>query len=369
MIIIAPDKFKSSLSSFEVCDAIEKGILSVVKEAEIRSFPMADGGDGFAEVLKHYKGTATITCKTVDPLHREIMASYQWSEKDKIAIIEMATASGLVLLSKEERNPMSASAYGTGIQIKDAVKRGATKIILGLGGSATNDAGTGILSALEFLFEDEKGNRLTACGENLSRICRIVPPAVIPAVRFEIACDVENVLFGEHGAAYVYATQKGADVAMLKQLDEGLQNFALVLKKQFQADVSSIPGTGAAGGIAAGLLPFFNVEIRKGMDLVLNASGIQHAMVNADMLITGEGKIDAQSTQGKVVGRIAEMATANNIPCIAFCGFWEPGIKEVKGLEKIISLAADESAIEAAIQNAAMLLESKVAAYFKTIRG
>ncbi len=368
-IIIAPDKFKGSLSSFEVCRDVEKGIRSVKPDLQLHSFPMADGGDGFAEVLKHYHATDTIFCEAVDPLHRETRASYQWNGNEKTAIIEMAAASGLTLLAKEERNPLITSTYGTGMLTRDAIGRGARKIILGLGGSATTDAGTGILSALDFLFEDEKGNSLTACGENLSRINRIVPPVVLPPVLFEIACDVENILYGENGAAYVYAPQKGADEAMVKQLDKGLRNFDSVVKRQFNKAVSSIPGTGAAGGIAAGLLPFFDVKMKKGIDMVLEASGMEQYLQGANLLITGEGKIDAQSTQGKVVGRIASLAKANSIPCMAFCGYLEPGIEKLTGLEKIIALAEDESAIEEAIQNAAMLLQKEAAACFSTIGG
>ncbi len=366
-IIIAPDKFKGSLSSFEVCRAIEAGIHRAKPGIEVLSFPMADGGDGFAAILRHYKRTEMITCETVDPLHRKITVSYEWNKVEKIAIIEMAAASGLVLLRKKERNPMATSTYGTGLLIRHAMDKGAEKIKLGLGGSATNDAGTGILSALGFLFEDEKGNRLKASGENLSRINRIVLPAVIPPVFFEIACDVENVLHGENGAAYVYAPQKGADEIMVKQLDEGLKNFDFVIKNQFHKDVSSIPGTGAAGAVAAGLIPFFEVKMSKGIDMVLEASGIEQALTGTNLLITGEGKIDRQSTQGKVVGRMAAMANDYTIPCVAFCGYMEPGMEKMTGLEKIVSLAEDESAIEAAIQNAATLLENKATAFFKTI--
>ena len=210
-IIVAPDKFKGSLTSFEACRSISRGIKSANEKMVVSEFPMADGGDGFALVLKHYLKTDTINCDTVDPLGRKINASFQWHEKQKAAIIEMAVASGLVLLKEKERNPLFASSLGTGLLIKHAVDKGAKKIVLGLGGSATNDGGTGILSALGFQFADEKGDHLNASGENLLRIKKIIPPSVVAQVKFEIACDVHNVLYGPNGAAYIYAPQKGAD--------------------------------------------------------------------------------------------------------------------------------------------------------------
>jgi glycerate kinase len=369
-IVIATDKFKGSLSSFEVCAIIKKAILAVDSSHEVSGFPMADGGDGFAEVLKYYLGTETIVCNTVDPLCRAITASYEKHPHSRTVIIEMAVASGLLLLKENERNPLKTSTFGTGVLIKDAIKNGATTIVLGLGGSATNDAGMGILAAMGFEFTDEEGNKLNPSGESLAAIKNISVPASLPAVQFDIACDVQNVLYGEQGAAFVYASQKGADERMIKQLDEGLKNFASLLKQQFNKEIAFIPGTGAAGGIAAGLMAFFNVKMKRGIDMILDVSNINSILAAADMLITGEGKIDRQSTQGKVVGRMAQLATNRNIPCIAFCGLHEfkPGNDKLPGIEKTIPLVDTISDAEYSMKNAQSLLEQKVTEFFKNRR-
>ena len=207
-IVIAPDKFKGSLTSFQVCDAIASGIKQASKSAETFHFPMADGGDGFAEVMKYYLKTETVACQTVDPLGRDIKASYQWNAKSRTAIIEMAVASGLALLSEAEKSPLKTSTLGTGLLIKHAIGKGAKTIILGLGGSATNDAGIGILSALGFQFRNRRDNVLYPSGGNLSAIQKVSLPTLIAHVRFIIACDVQNVLHGPRGAAFVYAPQK-----------------------------------------------------------------------------------------------------------------------------------------------------------------
>jgi len=360
-IIVAPDKFKGSLTCFEVCKAISTGIKKSGQSIEVFEFPMADGGDGFATVIKHYLRTDTVYCDTVDPLGRNITVSYEWNEKDRIAIIEMAVASGLVLLKEEERDPLLTSTLGTGLLIKNAIGKGATKIILGLGGSATNDAGTGILAALGFQFVNERGDLLQASGENLLLIKKIIIPSFIPPVKFEIACDVQNVLYGHQGAAYVYAPQKGANEEQVKFLDKGLKNFAAVIKEETGKDISAIPGTGAAGGIAAGVLPFFDVGMKKGIEMIIEASKIEEQMTGTNLLITGEGKIDEQSSAGKVVGYMAVLAKEYGISCIALCGelqLDEAGIKTL-GLQKAIAIQDSSVSKEEAMKNAGSLLIKK----------
>jgi glycerate kinase len=360
-IIVAPDKFKGSLTSFEVSKAISKGIKRADKSVKLFEFPMADGGDGFAAVMKHYYKTNTVNCDTVDPLGRKLAVSYEWNENEKTAIIEIAVASGLVLLKQEELNPMLTSTLGTGLIIKDAIGKGARKIILGLGGSATNDAGTGILSALGFQFADESDKLLQASGGNLLNMKKIMKPSFIPTIKFEIASDVQNTLYGPQGAAYVYAAQKGADEEQVKTLDKGLQNFAAIIKNETGKDISSIPGTGAAGGIAAGLLPFFNVEMKKGIEMIVDASKIKTDLTDADLLITGEGKIDEQSGEGKVVGYMAKLAGEYDIPCIAVCGILElkeAGIKTL-GLQKAVAISNSSITKEEAMKNARELLTEK----------
>lgn len=368
-IIIAPDKFKGSLTSFEVCKAISTGIKKARQSIKTFEFPMADGGDGFAAIMKHYLITDTVYCDTVDPLGRNITVSYEWNKKDRIAIIEMAVASGLVLLTEKERNPLLTSTLGTGVLIKDAIGKGAKKIILGLGGSATNDAGMGILAALGFQFIDEKNESLQASGENLFRIKKINVPSFIADIKFEIACDVQNVLYGPQGAAYIYAPQKGANEEQVKYLDEGLKNFAMLVNEKTGKDISAIPGTGAAGGIAAGLLPFFDVEMKKGIQLIIDASKIKEQITGTDLLITGEGKIDNQSSEGKVVGCMAALAGQYGIPVIALCGelqLDEAGIKNL-GLQKAIAIKDSSVSKEDAMKNAGKLLVKKTTEMLKSL--
>ncbi len=368
-IIVAPDKFKGTLTSFEVCNAIAAGIKQVNKNTEVFLFPMADGGDGFAEVMKYYLQTDTVSCTAVDPLGRSIPASYQWNPKTRTVIIEMAVASGLVLLKQEERNPLRTSTYGTGLLIKDAIEKGAEKIVLGLGGSATNDAGTGILAALGFKFQNLNGDLLDPCGENLVAIEKIISTASMADVKFEIACDVQNILYGPQGAAYVYAPQKGADKKIVELLDEGLKHFAGVLQQKTNRKVADIPGTGAAGGIAAGLMSFFDIELKKGIDLIIEASGIKNEISSTDLLITGEGKIDAQTLEGKVVAQIASLAFENKIPAIAFCGLLEAdkSVTEKLKLLAIESLVTPAVNKEEAMANAKTWLMQKTEQVIKTL--
>lgn len=367
-IIIAPDKFKGSLNSFEVCTAIAAGIKEVDADAEILEFPMADGGDGFASVLQHYLQTETIICSTVDSLGRKIQTTYQWDKKGKIAIIETASASGLVRLKKTKPNPLITSTYGTGLEILDAIQRGATKIILGLGGSSTNDAGTGILKALGFCFEDASGKKLIANGQNLQLIKKIISPSthLYKGLEIQIACDVQNSLYGINGAAFVYAKQKGADDDAVQLLDAGLENYAKVLEVATGKKIANIPGTGAAGGIAASLLAFFDTTITRGIDIVIQASKIHDHIQNTQWMITGEGKIDGQTLEGKVVSEIAALAYKEQIPIIAFCGLLEasPLAKASLQLTAVEALVSDTVSSEYAMKQAALLLQQKARAYF-----
>jgi glycerate kinase len=361
-VIIAPDKFKGSLTSFEACEAIAAGIRAGGGRMDIFSFPMADGGDGFAAVMKYYLRTDTVHCHTEDPLGRPMEASYEL--KEEIAIVEVASASGLVLLKEGERNVLNTSTFGTGLMIKDAIRSGARKIILGLGGSATNDAGMGILTALDFRFMDKDGHPLKACGGNLGSIDVIVPPDHLPDIRFDIACDVQNVLYGQQGAAYIYAPQKGASAEEVRVLDAGLRHFAGLLRQ----GIADVPGTGAAGGIAAGLMGFFDVHLKMGIELIMSTSGIQHAIPGARLVITGEGKVDRQTLYGKVVSEIAALADQYRIPAIAFCGISEVDDPRRLKLQTVQVITPVNMSIAEAMADAARLLTEKVAAYFKNSR-
>ena len=361
-VIIAPDKFKGSLSSFEVCAAIAAGIRQVDSKAEILSFPMADGGDGFAAVMKHYLRTTSLSRPTVDPLGRFIEVSYEWNEAGKTAIIELASASGLVLLDAQERNPLQTSTYGTGLLIKDAISLGAEKIILGLGGSATNDAGIGILAALGFHIKHNGASpHELSRGEELSRVVAIVAPASLSPIDFLIACDVQNPLYGPQGAAYVYAPQKGASPEEVEELDKGLRHYAGIIQRQTGKDIASIPGAGAAGGIAASLIPFLNARLTGGTEMIIEASTVKNALAGADLVITGEGKLDEQTKQGKPPFYIARLAKEKNIPVIGLCGSLaldDAGIKEL-GLKNAAETMDASLSLADNMAQAARLLTQK----------
>ncbi len=358
-ILVATDKFKGSLTSFEACNQIAEGIRLVNNNAEVLVFPMADGGEGFTAVLKYYLHTQTVTCKTVNPLMRQMYATYEWDSKTNLAIIELAAASGLLLLGEEERNPLKTSTFGTGILIQHAIDAGAEKIILGIGGSATNDAGIGILAALGFKFLDNNGQEINPVGGGLQYLRSIVPPDNLPSLHFEIACDVTNVLFGLDGAAYVYAAQKGATKNDIIVLDNGLQNFAKVVQVQALKDIAFFPGAGAAGGVAAGLMAYFDVSINAGADMILKKSAISTHMKDADLIITGEGKLDNQSLYGKVIGIVASLASQQQIPVIALCGKLAIDKKQIKqmGLLTAYGITDDGTNNMDAINNAGPLLK------------
>jgi len=362
-VIVAPDKFKGSLTSQQVCDAVKAGIQSVFPDTEIYSFPMADGGDGFASVLKYYLQTETVSCKTVDPLFRAITAAYEWNRETKTAIIELAAASGLVLLKEDERDPLLTSTYGTGILIQHAINRGASKIILGLGGSATNDAGIGVLQALGFIFTDKKEMVLQPIGQNLHLIHTVVKPAFLPAVEILLAADVMNVLYGATGAACVYAPQKGADAVAVKHLDDGLRHFAGLLCSSINRDIAHDKGTGAAGGVAAGLSAFFKTQIISGAALVASLSGIEKRLPGTGMIITGEGSLDMQTANGKVVHWIISLAKKYKIPVAVIAGNIDPGLNEMQEGKcvKMISLTSSSISKDTAIKKAADLIKDAAA--------
>jgi glycerate kinase len=369
-IIIAPDKFKGSLTSLQACDAISRGLVHANHEINILSFPMADGGDGFSTVLKSYLNTISIDLPSVDALGRAIRSSYEWDATPQTAIIEVASCSGLAMLKESEKNPFSASTHGTGLQIKHAIENGASKILLGLGGSATNDGGTGILGALGFSFFDKNGLTVLPSGEALLRIDRIRPPVALPQVQFEIATDVINPMYGSNGAAFIFSPQKGATPQDVELLDKGLEQFAKILKLETGKDVANIPGTGAAGGIAASLLSYFPTNIVKGISIIMQASGIETAIRGADLVITGEGKLDPQSFHGKTVGSIASMANAHSVPCICLCGKLELTPYEIKqmGLEAALSISEGLS-LEESTSRAAQLLEKIAGSLFSYLPG
>lgn len=369
-IIIAPDKFKGSLTGLEFCEAVERGIRKHVSDVEIENLPLADGGDGTVEVLQYYLEGEMIALKVSDPLGREVNASYLYSAEKKTAFIEMAEASGIRLLADYEVNPLLTSTYGTGELIKDALDKGVEYIILGIGGSATNDAGMGMAKALGYRFFNKKGKELKGIGNDLRDLYRIDGTGVHPnvsKVSFKVACDVDNPLYGINGAAYIYAPQKSASPEMVKSLDDGLFNFSEVVKSQFQIDLQNIKGAGAAGGLGAGCILFLGARLHSGIDLIKREADFDQKIKNADWVITGEGKLDAQTFSGKVIQGVLQSLT--NQQLALFCGVIDLIDEERKKLK--VDYMAETSSyakdLEDSIQNAGKYLEMVAEEFAKEI--
>jgi len=359
-IAIAPDKFKGSLSGLEFCEAVDKGLRKHAPNLEIVNLPLADGGDGTVEVLKYYLNGELITLPVCDPLMREVRASYLYSEEKKTAFIEMAEASGIRLLSDGEANPLLTSTYGTGELINDALDRGVEHIILGIGGSATNDAGMGMARALGYRFLDNEVRELKGVGKDLLDLDSIDIRQVnrkIKKVKFDIACDVDNPLYGPDGAAYVYAPQKGANLEMVEDLDFGLFTFNEVVNLEFGIDFKNVKGAGAAGGLGAGCMLFLNAKLNSGIELIKQEANFDVNIKDADWIITGEGKLDSQTLSGKVIRGVIDSIT--NQKLALFCGqvdLNEDELKQLKidHLSQISSYAKD---VNDSVQNAGKYLE------------
>lgn len=334
-ILLAPDKFRGSLDAPQVCEAMTEGIRMVSSETEVVSLPMADGGEGTLDLLLWYSGGKKQFAKVQDPLGRMMEAEYGISADGKTAFIEMATASGLRLLKAGERNPLKTSTFGTGELINIVVASGVKNIILGIGGSATTDAGIGMATALGWQFLDENAQEVTPIGENLIKVKEIKQPkfsSYNSSLNIKVACDVTNPLFGENGAAYVYGPQKGADKEAVELLDKGLQNIAEVFNKDFNKDYAQIAGTGAAGGLGFGLMAFMNAELKEGVKLLMDFCAFEENLKGVNLIITGEGKIDNQTLQGKLIKGITEKATHAKIPIAAICGTLDVSPKELQAI-------------------------------------
>lgn len=321
-IVIASDSFKGSLSSKQVAQTVSESLQRIYKNCEIIALPIADGGEGLTEALIDASKGSWTACRALDPLGREIVANYGISQDGLTAIVEMAAASGLPLVEKEKRNPLLTTSYGTGQVIADALSRGCKHFLIGIGGSATNDAGVGMLQALCFEFYS-KGRLLPmAGGASLALIDRISSENINPLIkqsRFTVACDVNNPLYGPSGAARVYAPQKGASPADVERLDEGLRNFGSLINTM-GVEVQEIAGAGAAGGMGAGLAVFLNAELKRGIDLVLDYLCFDELIADADLIITGEGRMDEQTLMGKAPSGVLTRALNQGIPCIALAG-------------------------------------------------
>ncbi|WP_165733055.1 glycerate kinase [Polaribacter sp. 20A6] len=322
-IVLAPDKFKNSLTGLEFCNIVEKGILEEFPNTEILKLPLADGGDGTIEVVEFYLKGSTINVKVNNPFFETINATYIYSEKTSTAFIEMAEASGVKLLKPAQFDCKNATTLGTGEMIIDAINKGAKTIIIGIGGSATNDCGIGMATALGYQFLDKNNEKVKPIGANLSNIKSIDVTNVHPklsAVDFKIACDVTNPLYGKNGAAYVYGAQKGASKDEIIMLDKGLEDFSEILNAIFTIDVQSVKGAGAAGGMGIASKLFLNGTLEPGIQLIKNIANFDTQIEGADWIITGEGKLDTQTMSGKTIQGVLTSATAKKIKVAAFCG-------------------------------------------------
>lgn len=316
---VAIDSFKGSLSSLEAGNAVKAGIRGLCDEVVV--VEVGDGGEGSIEAMMNATNSSFVSVQTFDPLRRKISAKY--AKNADLAIMEMASSSGLTLLSKNELNPLKTDTYGFGVMIKDAISKGVRKFIIAIGGSATNDGGMGMLEALGYKFFDEFGLNLAGNGENLNKICEISDKFALKELKkceFLVACDVDNPLFGKNGAAYIYAPQKGADKEMVKILDAGLRNFAKISAKFCGTDNSNLSGSGAAGGLGFGLVSFLGAELKSGFEIIAEICGIEAKISDCDLIITGEGQIDHQSVMGKTPMQVAKIAKKYGICVIALSG-------------------------------------------------
>lgn len=321
-IVIASDSFKGSMSSLDVATAASAGVIEVYPDSEIVSVNVADGGEGTVEAIVDALGGEIIKVQVSDPLGRKIETSYGIA--GETAILEMAAASGLPLLTVEERNPWATSTLGTGEMIMDAISRGCRKFLVGIGGSATNDAGVGMLQAMGFRFYDANGELITqGCGGMLGFIARIDDSLVSAAVKesqFTVACDVDTPFCGPEGAAPVFAPQKGADAEMVKRLDEGMASFAKVITEKYAIDIVPVAGAGAAGGMGGAFRAFLGATLKKGIDMVLDAIDFDTTIQGANLVITGEGKVDFQTAKGKTAAGVLNRAKQQHIPVVAIGG-------------------------------------------------
>lgn len=349
-ITIAVDSFKGSLSSYDVACAAEQGILSVLPHCKVKKISIADGGEGTAQALISTLQGQWREVRVHDPLMRPIMARYGVVDEGRTAIIEMASASGLTLLSTEERNPLLTTTYGTGEMIADAVRRGARHLLIGIGGSATNDAGMGMLEALGYRFYDCKGHLVAGCGARLERVAQIDASGAMPELKeclLEVACDVKNPLYGPQGAAHIYAPQKGASPSVVERLDKGLKNFASVVNPT----AAHTEGAGAAGGLGYALQAVLGARLRAGIEMVLDAIHFDQIISGSDLVITGEGRIDYQTVMGKAPSGVLQRATKQGIPVVAIGGSVEESeAVQRSGFAAILPVVSGPMTLEHAMQ-------------------
>ncbi|MEM6633797.1 MAG: glycerate kinase, partial [Bacteroidota bacterium] len=366
-ILIAPDKFKGSLSALAVAEAIAKGIKRANPSYTCHLHPLADGGDGSVQVLSSFLDLEEIPVQVVDPLGKPLNVSYHLYEDT--AFVELAQASGLVLVPESDRNPLETTTYGTGLLIRNAIEKGAKKVFLFLGGSATNDGGMGIAQALEVKFLAEDGKELEPKGKNLANVHQIIPSEKFSQANVQLycLCDVKNPLLGPNGASFVYAEQKGATPQMVNQLEMGMKNFATVVEKQIGIGIDTIEGGGAAGGIAAGLYGLFHAKIQSGIDTILALSKFEERLKKVDLVISGEGRFDSQTLEGKVIKGVLDLCRAHEKELVLFVGqnLLSEEVWKHEGIKEVLAILTHAQNVEEAIQDAGRILEEMAFGYLK----
>ena len=361
-VMIAPDKFKGSLTALEAAAAMARGVTRAAPQASIDQVPVADGGEGTAQALVAATGGSFREAQVTGPLGEPIIACFGLLGDGRTAVLEMAAASGLVLVPPAKRNPLVTTTRGTGELLLAAIAAGARRVVIGIGGSATNDGGAGFGQAIGFRQLDDQDRDLDAGGGDLGRLARIERSARLGAldgVEIAVACDVTNTLCGPHGASAVYGPQKGAAPEMVERLDQNLAHFAAIVERDLGVAIKDLPGSGAAGGLGGGLVAFAGGKLEPGVELIIDAVKLAQRLENTDLCLTGEGTIDAQSAFGKTAVGVARLARSLHCPTLALAGSIGPGAQAVldHGIDAYFSICPGPLSLEQAIDQAGLLLE------------
>lgn len=371
--VLAPDSFKESMSAEQACQAMQRGVLQVFPDACCIAVPMADGGEGTVEALLRSLDGQGITCMVTGPLVTQQVSTYfAIVDYGRTAVLEMAKANGIHLLAAEQRNPMLTSTYGTGEMIKQALDRGIEKIIVGLGGSVTNDGGAGMAQALGVQFFNSTGEAIQVCGGNLDQINQIdisQLDARLKNTEILIASDVNNPLCGPNGASAIFGPQKGATPEMVQQLDRNLNHYANLVEASLGISIKNVAGAGAAGGLGFGLMAFAGAKLQSGVELIIEQSRLAEKIAQADYVLIGEGKIDSQTALGKTPFGVAQVAQQLNKPVLAFAGLVGEGIESLfdAGFTQIVGINPLDCSLEEALKNAEVNLEKAVSKTIKNI--
>ncbi|MDQ6420413.1 glycerate kinase [Paenibacillus sp. LHD-117] len=370
-VLVAPDSYKGSLTAAEVAACMEKGILDVLPQAAVIKLPIADGGEGTVDAIVNATGGQLHQVEVLGPLGEPVTATFGVMGDGQTAVVEMASASGLLLIAKDRLNPLRTTTYGTGQLIQAALDQGCRRIVIGIGGSATNDGGAGMAQALGVRFFNDQGSELSYGGGELISLSRVDVSGLDPRVadcEIIVASDVTNPLCGPEGASFVFGPQKGATPEMAQRLDDGLRNYGRVIHERLGIDVRNVPGAGAAGGLGAGLIAFLSARMSRGIDIVLEAIEFEKRVQEADLVITGEGRTDSQTAFGKAPAGVAALAKKYNKPVICVSGGISLDTKALHeaGIDVIIGATQSPMSLEEAMANASDWIRHAVASVIRT---